>query len=456
MAMSGCSSSSSGNGQSGQSLTPTATVRQQPTVIPTSPPVQSAVTTLLNHATAANQKVKVQVPQSMRTGVFAQDRYLNVPSGFAISVYARIPGTRFMAMAPNGDMLVSVPGDGKVVLVHPQANGDPRVSDYVTGLSKPHDIVFHAIGQTTYVYISETNQVDRFVYHTGDTQAQGRQIIVSGLPDSSLPELHGQYGHELKNIALDDQHHLYVSVASTCNACVEDTISNPVRGAIYQYDENGKNGHLYARGLRNAEGLAFVPGTNTLWVAVNNRDNIAYPFQDSTGNYGQVVPSYVDNHPPDEFTQVRSGGNYGWPFCNPDPAHGMNTMPFDRDVQFNADGHVNCDAMDRINKGIQAHSAPLGLSFISDASMMHMGALIGLHGSWNRTQLTGYKVIFFPWNTVTNVPGNQVDLVTGWIEAGNQQAWGRPVDSIADAQGNVFISDDQSGTIYKLSLSNIH
>ena len=165
-------------------------------------------------------------------------------------------------------------------------------------------------------------------------------------------------------------------------------------------------------------------------------------------------PAYVDNHPPEEFIAVRDGGNYGWPFCNPDPDKTVNNMPFDRDVEFNANGHVNCNKMDRITKGIQAHSAPLGLTFLQNTNVptsYRHGALIALHGSWNCTLKTGYKLIYFPWNASTQKPGNQVDLVTGWLDTKKQDVWGRPVDSAVDAQGNILISDDLSGTVYKLT-----
>jgi glucose/arabinose dehydrogenase len=405
----------------------------------------------------ASVSTRVQVPASMRGAPFDVERSLNLPPNFGVSVYARIPGARFMAIAPNGDLLVSQPGAGKVLLVRPQSAGDPLISDFVAGLRRPHDIVFHTIGATTYVYISETNQINRFVYNTGDLTAHDRQIVVRNLPDSSTPELGGQYGHELKNIALDSNHNLYVSIASTCNACLSDTTSDPLRGAIYVYNADGTNRRFFAKGLRNAEGLAFVPGTNDLWVAVNNRDNIGYPFHndfdgDGSDDYGKVMSRYVDNHPPEEFTRVRPGGDYGWPFCNPNPDNGLDNMPFDRDVQFNADGHVNCGAMDRINKGIQAHSAPLGLTFLQGTAfpvLYRNGAVIGLHGSWNRTTPTGYKVAYFPWDSATQQPGARIDLVTGWLTA--QGAWGRPVDAAVDQQGNLLISDDASGTIYKLT-----
>ncbi|MFN6486259.1 MAG: PQQ-dependent sugar dehydrogenase [Nostoc sp. DedQUE03] len=405
---------------------------------------------------AASVETKLKVPNSMNYAPFNINRYLKVPPNFSISVYTRIPNARFMTVAPNGDLLVSQPSKGKVLIVRANGAKDPIISDFVTGLRRPHDIVFHKIGNTTYVYISETNQINRFIYKSGDITAKNREIVITGLPDSSTSELKGAYGHELKNIALDSNHKLYVSIASTCNACKEDTVSNPVRGAIYQYNADGSGKRLFARGLRNAEGLAFVPGTNDLWVVVNNRDNIAYPLNDGSGNYGKIIQSYVDNHPPEEFTKVRDGGNYGWPFCNPNPdtSNGVNNMPFDRDYQFNAGGSVNCNAMDRISKGIQAHSAPLGLTFLQNTnfpSLYSTGAVAGLHGSWNRQKKTGYRIAYFPWNTTTKTPGQEMDLVSGWLVSATQEIWGRPVDTAVDQQGNLLISDDYSGTIYKLS-----
>ncbi|MDX5421346.1 MAG: T9SS type A sorting domain-containing protein, partial [Hymenobacteraceae bacterium] len=324
--------------------------------------------------------------------------------------------------------------------------------DFVDGLQRPHDIVFHKIGETQYVYIAEKNQINRYTYSNGDTRGQNREVVVPDLPDESLPELKGSYGHVLKNIALDSNHKLYVSIASTCNACIEDTQSNPKRGAIYQYNADGSGGRLFAEGLRNAEGLDFLPGTNDLWVTVNNRDNIAYPFEDGSGNYGKVIQDYVDDNPPEEFTYVRDGGNYGWPFCNPDPRQGMDNMGHIRDVQLNEDGAVDCSGMDRISKGIQAHSAPLGLLFTQNTKMpqpYRNGALIALHGSWNRSKATGYKVIYFPWQN--DKPGEQVDLVGGFLNSDSTEAYSRPVDIAIDPEGSLYISDDKAHVVYKLS-----
>ena len=425
-------------------------------VAPSSAPTPGAQIALAAAAAPPGASVMstVIVPATMRSSPFNTTRTLLIPPGFTISVYARISGARFTAVTPDGNLLVSRPGSGSIVLVRPNGSGDPLVSDFVTGLKRPHDIVFHTIGTTTYVYISETNQIDRYVYTAGALTPSGRQVVVSGLPDASSPELNGTYGHELKNIALDGNDKLYVSIASTCNVCESDTQSNPVRAAVYVYNADGSSGRLFARGLRNAEGLAMIPGTNTLWVVVNNRDDIAYPFNDGSGNYGRVFSGYVDNHPPDEFTRVRDGGNYGWPFCNPNPdtPSGPVDMPFDRDHQMNQNGAVDCAAMDRINRGIQAHSAPLGLTFFQNTNApdaYRAGAAVGLHGSWNRSQKTGYKVAYFPWDALTQLPGDQVDLASGWADAFSN--WGRPVDVAVDPSGAILISDDQAGAIYKLT-----
>jgi glucose/arabinose dehydrogenase len=407
----------------------------------------------------ASVTVQVVVPTSMRSPPFDVDRFLTIPPNFAIAVFARIGGARFMAVAPNGDVLVSNPGAGTVYIARPGTGGaDPAVSTWASGLYNPHDIVFHTIGPTTYVYVAEADKIARYTYTLGDLTGQGRQVIIPNLPSRKTPGL-GGYSHEFKNIALDGNS-LYVSIGSTCNVCTSDTQSDPVRASIYLYNADGTGGRLFARGLRNAEGLAILPGTSTLWVVINNRDNIAFPFHsdwdgDTVDDYGRVMQSYVDNHPPDEFTSVRDGGNYGWPFCNPNPdsANGLNNMPFDRDVEMNPDGsQLDCATADRINKGIQAHSAPLGVIFLQATAaptLYRDGAVVPLHGSWNRAAKTGYKVIHFPWDPSIQLPDAQIDLVYGWLIGGTN--WGRPVDAAVAPDGGIYISDDQSGTIYKLT-----
>jgi len=139
----------------------------------------------------------VVVPSTMQSSPFNTQRTLLVPPNFSISVYARISGARFMAVTPDGNLLVSRPGAGSVMLVRPNGTGDPLVSTFVSGLRKPHDIVFRTIGGTTYVYITETHQINRYVYTAGALTSGARQVVISGLPDASSPELNGTYGHEL-------------------------------------------------------------------------------------------------------------------------------------------------------------------------------------------------------------------------------------------------------------------
>jgi glucose/arabinose dehydrogenase len=387
-------------------------------------------------------------------------RSLVVPPGFGVRVYARVQGARFMAVAPNGDLLVSNPGAGRVYLVRPSpGGGDPQVSEWAGGLYRPHDIVFHTLGGQTWVYVAEGDKVARYAYTAGDATGRGRQVVVSGLPSNSSPELQGAYGHELKNIALSGDR-LYVSIASTCNACLSDAQSDPLRGAVYEYNAAGGGMRLFARGLRNAEGLAFAPNGAGLWATVNNRDNIAYPHHrdfdgDGQDDYGRVMQAYVDNHPPEAFTRVRDGGDYGWPFCNSDAdtPNGVDDMPLLRDVQFNGDGsRRDCNAVDRSSKGMQAHGAPLGVTFLHGTNApqpYRNGALIALHGSWNRSTKTGYKVVHFPWDGGAGRPGAETEFVTGWATATTQ--WGRPVDVAVAPDGAIYVSDDYSGTIYRVA-----
>lgn len=377
---------------------------------------------------------------------------LLLPPGFQISEWASLESPRFMALLPNGDILVSQPSLGRVTLLRPDAaGGAPKSYTYASGLRSPHDVVFDTIGDSAYVYVGESNQIVRYAYTTGDTSAHGRQVLVSGLPDNSTVD---GYAHPFKNFAIDSQHRLYVAIASSCNVCLSDTTATPVRGSIYQYNADGSSGRLYARGLRNAEGVRFLPGTDSLYVVINNRDNQPYPVRDSTNSYGKVLQSYVDNHPPDLFTLARAGGNYGWPFCNSNPDSGYDNMPFLPDFEMNASGQTDCSRMDIPSKGIQAHSAPLGLTFLQNTQFpapYRDGAVVGLHGSWNRAAKTGYKIIYYPFESSGNFPGAQIDFVAGFLESGED--WGRPVQAVVDSTGALLISDDGASVIYRMTYS---
>jgi glucose/arabinose dehydrogenase len=402
----------------------------------------------------------VEVPLALRDYPFDQDRTLMVQPGFKISVIARIPGARFIMPLSTGEILVAQPGLGTIFLVRPQSDGTVTVSPLVEDLHNPQGMALHSIEDRLYLYVGESNQVSRFLISPGTASAGERTVIVPNLPDSSSPELHGPYRHELKNLVIGPDDKLYVDVASSTNADPIDTVSNPVRSAIFQYDLDGANGKIFARGIRNAEGLAFVPGKNELWAAINETDDVLYPFRNSwqgsgSNDYGKMITSYFDDHPPDEFIEVKEGANYGWPFANPNPdtPNGLDNMPFAPNYKTNPDWSKYPESLfTRIDKGIQAHSAPLGMAFLQGSKIpepFRDGIAIALHGSINRSRKTGYKVIFFPWKG--GRPGGQIDLVTGWLDDQSQSEWGRPVDVKPANDGSLLISDDSSGTIYRLA-----
>ena len=175
----------------------------------------------------ASVSVPVRVPARMRTAPFDVERRLNVPPGFAIEVYARIPGVRFLHVLPDNNILASIPSAGKVVLIRPGANGaDATVTDWATGLRNPHDIVTTILGRTLNVYVAESHQIIRFPYSLPEGVQGPKTVVVANLPDNSSPELRGRYGHQLKNIAIRDNN-LFVSIASPSNADPADVTRTP-------------------------------------------------------------------------------------------------------------------------------------------------------------------------------------------------------------------------------------
>jgi glucose/arabinose dehydrogenase len=409
---------------------------------------------------AATEAVAVNVSEGMASAPFDVPRELMVPPGFAIEVVARVDRVRFLAVAPQGDIVASQPSEGKVVRLRQQEGQAAEIVDLVTGLRLPHDLVFHTLAETTYLYIAAADQVIRYVYEEGATGLGEGETIVAGLPTEPLAD-EENYRHPLKSIALEGNT-LYLMIASSSNANPADLEVSPKQGAIYTFDaatpdQEATSGTLFAEGIRNAEGLAFAPGTNELWAVINNRDQTPYPFHDdwegdgSGDDYGKVIQSFVDNYPAEEIIKVQAGAHYGWPFCNPNPADGFDNMPFDNDVETNADGVAfDCSTAAPIDKGAQAHSAPLGASFWTNGPEAYTNALVvAFHGSWNRSSFSGHKVSLYPYENERL--GDEIELVSGWVtDPVAQERWGRPVDVAPLQDGSLLISDDESGTIYRL------
>lgn len=336
---------------------------------------------------------------------------LDLPDGFNIALFASsLTRPRMMAVSPEGRLFVTEMGAGRVTIL-PDTDGNgiaDRHIVYASGLNSPHGIEFH----NGYLYIAGTTRVVRYRYNNGDNRGTNPEVIIDGLPTG---------GHSTRTITFGPDGKLYLSVGSSCNVCIE---SNPLRAAVIRYNADGSGRQIIATGLRNAVGMAWNPNTNNLWVTENGRDRLG------------------DDIPPDEINVIREGGFYGWPYAYgdrvPDPSFGSR-----------APDRVANSILPKIK--IQAHSAPLGLTFYTGNMFpeAYRGDLyVAYHGSWNRSVPTGYKVVRFNIEN-GNVVGEQQNFITGWLQGRN--AWGRPVGLTVGRYGELYITDDQGGRIFRVT-----
>jgi glucose/arabinose dehydrogenase len=339
---------------------------------------------------------------------------LTVASGLTIKYFAKVPGARVMAMGPDGAVYVSVPGAGNVVRVW-DANGD-NIADSslvaVSGLNAPSGLAFHK----GYLYIANTNGVVR-VQLDAHGRAAASPVQVNSLPGG---------GHSTRTIVFGADSAMYVSVGSSCNLCVE---TDSERASVVRFNEDGSNGHVFSRGLRNAVGVAINPTTHAVWVSQNERDDITPDHQDL---------------PPEEINILQDGKDYGWPYCYSLHGSAVPNPEFD-------DAH-RCASTVPAALEMQAHSAPLGMTFLDKATLLpdeYLGdLLVAFHGSWDRDQPTGAKVVRV--HVSGGVPIGVDDFVSGW-QRENGSRWGRPADVQVYKDGSVLISDDQSGTLYRVA-----
>ena len=376
-------------------------------------------------------------------------------------MWGRVPGARLAAWAPDGVLLVSRPGAGEVVAVRAPRGSASGTAQRVLaqGLTQPHGLAFD--GST--LYVAESDRIDAYTYASGGLS--GRRTVIDGLPDAKSTELGGRYAHALKSVAVGKDGWLYFSVGSTGNVSAEDRTARPERAAILRVRPSGGAAQVYARGVRNGTGLAVDP-TGAVWTGVNNRDNIAYPYQrdydgDGSPDRGRVLQSYVNDHPLELLARLTPGRDLGWPYCNPDPdvdpgapgsALTYTRRPYLRDLQTNADGRrLDCASLPPVEQGMPAHSAPLGLTFVDVPSLpapYRQGALVGIHGSWNRQPPRPPQVAFFPWRGETLGP--QQTLLSGFqLKDGSR--WGRPVMALPGPDGAIYVTDDAAGAIYRMT-----
>lgn len=335
---------------------------------------------------------------------------INLPSGFAIHVFAVGLGTaRDLQFSPGGTLLVSDPDAGNVYAL-PDKNNDgvaDSVKTIIVGENRPHGLAFYQ-GK---LFVAEVDKVVRYSWSEATLTATKEKVLFS-LPDN--------IDHNNRTIVFDKTGRMFVSVGSTCNVCNE---SANLSGTIVVSDSNGSNPTVFAKGQRNAPFIQINPATGDLWATGMGRDYLG------------------DNLPPDEINIIRQGGDYGWPNC-----YG-NKIP---DFTFNPG--ANCSNTIAPVYEVPAHNAPLGLVFINSVQFpkdWQGDLLVAYHGSWNSSIPVGYKVVHLKVNG--NAITNSDDFMTGFLPAGaliGSNSWGRPVDLTFDSKGNLFISDDKTGNIY--------
>lgn len=343
-----------------------------------------------------------------------EDAALRLPPGFGIELFAGdIRNPKQMVEAPNGDVLVTEAHGGQVLLLR----GGQRFV-LLDGLERPAGLAL----SKTHLYVGQTGSVVRYPYAAGQTRISAAPERIGDVPPRGYRE------HWTRYLMLSpDEKKLYVTVGSQTDADVEP---DPRRGTILEIDLATNKSRIYASGLRNATGLAFHPKTRQLWATVNERDGLG----------DDLVPDFV--------TSVRENGFYGWPYAyagtNPDP----------RNAAKRPDLVKAAIAPDVL---IQAHSASLGIAFYDGAMFpaeYRGDAFVALHGSWNRSKRTGYKVIRIRFKD-GKPAGGYDDFLTGFMLGEDQpEVWGRPVSVLVRRDGSLLVSDDGGGKIWRVTYTS--
>lgn len=401
--------------------------------------------------------------------------FLNLPDGFDISVAVKnLDNPRVIIFDPKGRMLISETKAGRVSVLEDKNNDGvfEKQDVLVEGLKSPHGLAFYRDSKTgtDYLYIAETHQVARYRY---DISA-GKLLDITGTQITKLPEGGRHFTRTIAfgpnfrtnqivsgiggiNTQVDTK--LYTSVGSSCDVCEENTWK---RAAILESDPEGSYTAEFAGGLRNSVFFTFHPVTKEIWATEMGRDNLG------------------DDLPPDEINIVKVAGpehkfgarRYGWPFCYGDKVRDKTFKP---DKWERIDVTDDCSITESPVIKIPAHSAPLGLVFVpSNAGWpkeWEGNLLVAFHGSRNRNEPTGYKIVRYDLDkngkVLSQVPA---DFISGWLETKNQkpktknQVYGRPVDlkfgpffdksSEGKPDGALYVSDDMAGVIYRIKAKN--
>ncbi len=345
------------------------------------------------------------------------------PAGFEVSLFAdELDNPRMIYVLPNGDVLVmeSLPqqSTSRIVLLRDSAkSGTPAVrQSFLRRLNMAFGMAL--IGNR--FYVGNTDGIVVFPYRSGDTQIKRRPEKILDLPGG---------GHYTRNLLADPAgKKIYVAVGSSGNIDEQRVDEkDPRRAAILQINPDGSGMRVFASGLRNPVGIDWEPKTHTLWTVVNERDMLG----------DELVPDYL--------TEARDGAFYGWPYSY----FGQNEDPRKKGQR-----------PDLVAKAIKpdfalgSHVAALGLAFYQGKSFperYHGGAFIGMHGSWNRSDLVGYKVAFVPFQN--GKPSGVIeDFLTGFIANPKiSQVYGRPVGVAIWTDGSLLVADDAAGKVWRVS-----
>lgn len=342
---------------------------------------------------------------------------LKAPAGFHISVFADdIDGARMLVWSPGGVLLVSESGEGKVVALPDSKNSGKaeRTVDVLSGLNEPHGLAFYQ-GK---LYVAENDKVRSYDWDEKNLHASNPKKLAD-LPTGG--------GHSTRSILFHGGK-MYISAGSSCNVCIE---KDPQRATVMEFNPDGTGQKIFAKGLRNAVGVALNPKTDTVWVTVNGRDWLG------------------DDLPPETIYDLgKNGGDAGWPYCYGD------RVP---DSNFTKPGDDRCNSVLEPRVQMQAHSAPLGLAFYEGTQFpaeYQNNIFLAFHGSWNRSIPTGYKVIRVKLDANGQPQGGAQDFITGFVAPGETKKgrWmGRPVGVVFGSDGSMYLSDDAANVVYRIT-----
>ena len=413
--------------------------------------VLAAVLPLAAHAQSTGESPKLPEPNR---GLLPEmtiprpelwgDAKPTVPEGFEIRAIAtglKIP--RQTLILPNGDILVAEgkgqgapalrpkdliagiikswgkspePGGNRLTLLRDaDGNGEYELQTvFAENLNSPYGLAF----LNGAIYVANQDAVVRFPYTEGQTEAAGPPEVLTRLP-SAINH------HWTKSMAASaDGRFLYVGIGSNSNITERGINAEEDRAMVWEIDAITGAHRPYATGIRNPTALTIQPGTDALWAVANERDELG----------PDLVPDYM--------TSVQEGGFYGWPYSY----WGQNV-----DVRVQPQNPEKVASAITPDFALGAHVAALGVDFSTDAmgAQFADGAFVGMHGSWNRDEPVGYKVVFVPFRN-GEPAGEPVDFVSGFlVDAGKTR--GRPVGVTVDPRGALIVADDLSNTIWRIA-----